>query len=148
MICHLGDVWWKPRTCSFVGWYTCLTPVTPLLLPWQLESGDYCQNRIKQVPFPKLPDVFSITGEMINFSEEATLTIEVSCLVMCDVTVCVCVCRDWRQQFVGGLIMREQCVTVQEYCMMSLNLDRSCVTPLSLSRRWGLSVTSLHCDCW
>ncbi|PVD29702.1 hypothetical protein C0Q70_08958 [Pomacea canaliculata] len=42
----------------------------------QLESGDYCQNRIKQVPFPKLPDVFSITGEMINFSEEATLTIE------------------------------------------------------------------------
>ncbi|PVD29701.1 hypothetical protein C0Q70_08957 [Pomacea canaliculata] len=42
----------------------------------QLQSGDYCQNRVKQVPFPKLPKVFSITGEKITFSDESVKTVE------------------------------------------------------------------------
>ena len=43
----------------------------------QLVAGDFCPGRVNTKPFPKLPNVFSIVGEILDFDSEQVETIEV-----------------------------------------------------------------------
>ncbi|XP_070210743.1 uncharacterized protein [Littorina saxatilis] len=51
---------------------------TPSVKPsdFQLQPGDYCPGRLNTKPFPTLPKVFSIIGEILDFDSEQVETIE------------------------------------------------------------------------